>query len=91
MPSYSDVVLALIVGASLLIYFKESSTHGGENDKGSSPRRHRRRGIEGQKVFGKKDKAYWGTIVGQNGNHWKLNNGRFLRKDKQDRNWYVGS
>ena len=91
MPSYSDVVLAFLVGAGLLLYFQESSNHGGENDKGSSPRRHRRLGLEGQKAFGKKDGAYWGIIVGQNGNHWKLNNGRTLRKDKQDRNWYVGS
>ena len=90
MPSYSDVLLALLVGAGLLLYFQESSNHGGENDKGSSPRRHRRLGIEGQKAFGM-DGVYWGTIVGNRGNHWILDTGRVLRKNKQDRNWYVGS
>lgn len=85
MSLYSDVVLALLVGAGLLIFFQEPSLPSVRHKNV-----HRRLGLEGQKAFGM-DGVYWGTIVGHRGNHWILDTGRVLRKDKQDRNWYVGT
>ena len=91
MTNSSDIILALILGASAYVYLQTPNKRNHLLKGLFTSNRHSRVSLTcGHiKVYGKKNNKYWGKIVSDLGEQWKMDTKRKIFKNNLDITYYL--